>query len=56
MPRNIIKIDKGKDEIKSHYELFRELYNHTDIKGYVGKNMLATVYVNDPNNFKEKDI
>lgn len=56
MPRNIIKIDQGKDEIKSHYELFRELYNHTDIKGYVGKNMLATVYVNDPNNFKEKDM
>lgn len=56
MPRNIIKIDKGKDEYKSHYELFRELYNHTEIKKDVGKNMLATIYVQDPNNFKEKDL
>ena len=56
MPRSIIKIDQGKDEIKSHFELFRDLYNHTEIKGNAGKNMIATVYVNDPSNFKEKDI
>lgn len=55
-PRHIINIEPKKDIQKSHFDIFRELYDHTEIKGDVSRNMLATVYFNDPNNFKERDI
>lgn len=48
MYRSILKEEPNEDARKTHYEIMREVYDHTENKIDVGRNMLATVFVRDP--------
>jgi|TARA_B110000285_G_C14982463_1_gene542114 hypothetical protein len=53
MYRSILKEEPNEDARKTHYEIMREVYDHTENKQDVGRNMLATIFVRDPNKYKD---
>ena len=53
MYRMILKEEPNEDARKTHYEIMREVYGHTENKQDVSRNMLATLFVRDPASFRE---
>lgn len=53
MYRMILKEEPNEDARKTHYQIMREVYDHTENKQDVGRNMLATIFVRDPKKYKE---
>ena len=51
MYRMILKEEPNEDARKTHYEIMREVYSHTENKQDVSRNMLATLFVRDPASF-----
>ena len=52
MYRMILNEEPNEDARKTHYEIMREVYSHTENKQDVSRNMLATLFVRDPAKFR----
>jgi len=52
--RQILTDEPGEDARRTHQELMRDVYGHTENKTDVIRNMLASIYVKDPSGFTEK--
>jgi len=55
MYRVIIKEDPERDGLKSHYDIMREVYDHTENKVDLERNTMATFFALDPLKFKDKN-
>ena len=53
MYRSILTEEPNEDARKTHYEIMREVYDHTENKIDVGRNMLATIFVRDPIKYRD---
>ena len=53
MYRSIIEEDPNEDIKKSEYQIMREIFDHTENKIDINRNMLASVYATDPSKFKD---
>ena len=55
MYRSIIEENPNEDSKKTEYQIMREIFDHTENKMDVNRNMLASVYVTDPSKFKDSN-
>ena len=50
-----VPIDIENDGLKTHLEITQDLYQHTDNKIELEKNMMTMAYLKSPKKFNEKD-
>ena len=50
---SILPIEPKKDAKKSELQISADIFKHTETKMEVNRNMLATLYVKDPNQFNK---
>ena len=53
MYRMILKEEPNEDSRKTHHQIMREVFSHTENKQDVSRNMLATLFVRDPAKFRD---
>ena len=53
MYRSIIDEDPNEDQKKTEFQIMREIFDHTENKIDVNRNMLANVFATDPSKFKD---